>query len=170
MLVIGDTIIDEYHYCSPMGRSPKDGIVASRYLREETFAGGVLACANHLAGFSQNVHLFTCLGKQNSYDSFITEHLKPNVTPIFFHRDDAPTIVKRRYVWDPFMTKLFEIVFIEDRPLRRAMEIKMLRTLNKIIGNYDLVLVADYGHGFLTPALINLICEKAKFLAVNVYK
>ena len=168
VLVIGDTIIDEYHYCSPMGRSPKDGIVASRYLRSESFAGGILACANHLAGFSKNVHLLTCLGKQNSYDTFITEHLKPNVTPTFFYRNDAPTVTKRRYVWDPFMIKMFELVFIEDRPVTRALEQRMLKTLNKIVGNYDLVLIADYGHGFLTPALINVICKKSKFLAVNV--
>ena len=39
--------------------------------------------------------------------------------------------------------------------------------MNKVISRYDLVLVADYGHGFLTPAIIQLLSRKAKFLAVN---
>src|SRR5207249_2434600 len=32
-------IIDEYHYCQPMGKSPKETIVATRYVREESFEG-----------------------------------------------------------------------------------------------------------------------------------
>jgi len=32
---------------------------------------------------------------------------------------------------------------------------------------YDLVIVADYGHGFMTPNLVDFLCRKAKFLAVN---
>lgn len=50
-LVIGDTIVDEYHYCEAMGKAPQGLLVTTRYLREEHYAGGILACANHLAGF-----------------------------------------------------------------------------------------------------------------------
>lgn len=167
VLVVGDTIIDEYHFCHPMGKSPKESIVASRYLSEEAFTGGILACANHLAGFSNHVDLLTCLGKTNSKEDFILEHLKPHVKPLFFFREDAPTIVKRRYVWDPFLVKLFEIVFLDDRPLPSKVETEICSMLNKKIKEYDLVLVADYGHGFLTPAIINCLAKKSKFLAVN---
>ncbi len=167
-LVIGDTIIDEYRYCSPMGKSPKESIVASKYLREEAFAGGILACANHLAGFAEKVDLLTCLGTSNNYDNFILEHLKPHVKPTFFYREDAPTVVKRRYVWDPFLVKMFEVVFLDDHPLPKITENKFLDFLKKNLSKYDLVLVADYGHGFMSPAIIDLLCKKAKFLAVNV--
>lgn len=168
VLVIGDTIIDQYHYCTPMGKSPKESIVASKYLREEAFAGGILACANHLAGFSENVHLLTCLGTENNFDNFILEHLKPHVKPQFFYREDAPTVVKRRFVWDPFLVKLFEVVFLDDHPLPKYLENKVISYLQKNLPKYDLVLVADYGHGFLSPAIIDVLCKKSKFLAVNV--
>ena len=166
-LVIGDSIIDEYHFCQPMGKSPKESIVASRYLREEAFAGGILACANHLAGFCSDVHIVSVLGKSDSKEDFILDHLKPHIRPKFFYREDAPTIVKRRYVWDPFLVKMFEVVFLDERPLPRALEKQVLEYLNKIVGGYDLVVVTDYGHGFLTPELIELLCRKSKFLAVN---
>ncbi len=35
------------------------------------------------------------------------------------------------------------------------------------IGSYDVVIVFDYGHGFLTPELRERISKEAKFLAVN---
>lgn len=167
VLVIGDTIIDEYHFCQPMGKSPKESIVASKYLREESFAGGILACANHLAGFCTNIRLLTCLGKKAGREDFIADHLKPHIQPTFFYREDAPTIVKRRYVWDPFLVKMFEISFLDDRPLSGKLEKEVLSVLNQIIGRFDLVLVADYGHGFLTPNIIHLISKKSRFLAIN---
>ena len=167
VLVIGDTIIDEYHYCDPIGKSPKESIVASKYLREESFVGGVLACANHIAGFCGNIDLITCLGKHNSRENFILESLKPNVKPTFFYREDAPTIVKRRFVWEAFLVKLFEVAFLNDRPVPSEVEKDILSALSKKIHQYDLVLVTDYGHGMMTPAIVDFLCKNSKFLAVN---
>ena len=31
-----------------------------------------------------------------------------------------------------------------------------------------MVLVTDFGHGLITPKIVNLLCKKAKFLGVNV--
>jgi sugar/nucleoside kinase (ribokinase family) len=36
-----------------------------------------------------------------------------------------------------------------------------------VIGDYDLVLVADYGHGLMGTDLITLVAERSRFLAVN---
>ena len=62
--MLGDAIVDEYHYCQPLGKSPKETIVSTRYLSQESFAGGILACANHIADFADSVSLVTCLGSQ----------------------------------------------------------------------------------------------------------
>lgn len=167
VLVIGETIIDEYHYCQAMGKSPKEFVVTTKYLREEVFAGGVLACANHVAGFCEDVHLVTCLGSNHSREEFIRTHLKSNVTAQFFHRDDASTIAKRRYVDPVFLAKMFEVCFLDDSDIPTHIEQDICRYLGGIIGDYDLVLVADYGHGLMKPEIVNLLCAKARFLAVN---
>ena len=167
VMVIGETIIDEYHYCSPMGRAGKESIVTYQYQRGESFAGGVLACANHLAGFVQNVKMVSCLGGSDSREDFIKGHLKPGVTPKFFYDKTAPTIVKRRYVWDPFLVKLFEVQFLKNALIPKKTEEQILPFLNKELPKYDLVIATDYGHGFFTPAIIKKITEKSKFLALN---
>lgn len=167
VLVIGETIIDEYHYCQAMGKSPKEFVVTTKYLREEAFAGGVLACVNHVAGFCEDVHLVTCLGSNHSREEFIRAHLKSNVTAQFFHRDDASTIIKRRYVDPVFLAKMFEVCFLDDSDIPTHIEEDVCRYLGGIIGNYDLVLVADYGHGLMKPGIVNLLCKRARFLAVN---
>ncbi len=167
VLVIGDTIIDEYHYCNPMGKSPKVTMITAKYLQEETFAGGVLAAANHVAGFCEDVHLITCLGAQNNYEDFILAHLKPNIKPKFFYREDAPTVVKRRFVEPVFVSKMFEICYLNGRELPETLNQEVCDYLRANIPDYDLVLVADFGHGFIGRGIVNVLCEEAKFLAIN---
>lgn len=167
VLLIGETIIDEYHYCQAMGKSPKELLVATRHLRDEAFAGGILACANHVAGFCEDVHLVTCLGSKDSREEFIRSHLKPNITTQLFHRDDSSTIIKRRYVDQAFLSKMFEVCFLDDSPIPSHIEQDLCTYLKSVIGDYDLVLVADYGHGLMENQIINLLCAGSRFLAVN---
>ena len=169
VLVIGDIIIDEYHYCSGMGKSQKDNIIATKFFNEEIFAGGVLAAANHIAGFCKDVTLLSCIGLKNSYDNFIANHLKSNIKQSFYFRKDVPTVVKRRFVDPAFLTKLFEVCYLEDSlPMPKEIEEEICGTLNKTLKDYGLVLVTDFGHGMITPKIIKLLGEKAKFIAVNV--
>jgi len=168
VLVIGDAIIDEYHYVNPMGKTPKTNAIAANFLNKESFAGGVMACANHLAGFCNKIDLVTCLGDRDSKEDFIVRHLKKNIKPHFFFRPDSPTVVKRRFVDPAFMGKLFEVYFYDDRPLGRSVEQLVLDHLSRVIASYDLVLVTDFGHGFLTSRIMKMICAEAKFLALNV--
>lgn len=167
VLVIGDTIIDEYEYCSPMGKSPKENVIVTKFESNEVFAGGVLAAANHVSSLCEQVDLITCLGGKESREEFILSHLKKNVTPTLFVREDAPTTIKRRFVEHAYIRKLFEICFMNNADLPEEIEKSVFNHLDRILPNYDLVLVTDFGHGMLTPRLIDLICKKARFLAVN---
>ncbi|MCK5579920.1 MAG: adenylyltransferase/cytidyltransferase family protein [Candidatus Omnitrophica bacterium] len=168
VLVIGDAIVDEYHYCQPMGKSSKGEVLVNRYHSEESFAGGALATANNVASVCERVDLLTVLGKDNTYQSFIEDHLSPNIRPIFIERSLSSTTVKRRYVSKGTNRKLFEICYMEDCFIQKREESKVLTQLKKKIGQYDVVIVSDFGHGLMTPRIIDFICEKAKYLAINV--
>jgi len=39
--------------------------------------------------------------------------------------------------------------------------------LEEAVPSYDMVLVSDFGHGFINADMIEVLCRKAKFLAVN---
>ena len=167
VLVIGDAVIDEYHFSRPLGKSGKENLVVMQYLKEELYAGGILALANHLASFCDDVHLVTTLGSKDSKTEFISKALKPNISTKFFYRADAPTVVKRRFVDSVFLNKLFEIYYFEDSHLPQDISTQIKDYLNNVIGDYDLVIVLDYAHGFLNPELIDVISRESKFLAVN---
>lgn len=168
VLVLGDTIVDEYHYCQPLGKSPKETIVSTRYLSEETFSGGVLAIANHIAAFCDSVHLVTCLGSKDSKKELIETQLASSIEAKFFFREDTCTIVKRRYVEPAFLTKMFQISFLNDTDLPESVSREVCAYLKEVLPKYDLVVVADYGHGFIDKPIRDLLTEKSPFLALNV--
>ncbi len=168
VMVLGDTIMDEYHYCQPLGKSPKETIVSTRFLSEESFAGGILACANHIADFAGSVTVVTCLGAQAPQQERIDALLSPKIARKYFFRDDAPTTVKRRYLEPAFLTKMFQIAYLNDTNLPTKVEGDFCRYLKEALPEFDVVIVADYGHGLLTPALRDLLTTRSKFLALNV--
>jgi len=168
ILVIGDSIIDEYDYCETMGKSSKEPIVVHRYISKEQFAGGTLATANHLASLSSQVTLISLLGKKRSFRGFIDRRLKPEISAKFFLQPGESTIVKRRFVDMATRQKLFQISFIKDKTLDQKIETQVVKFLKKELGNFDIVIVNDFGHGFLTEKIVRLLSHRAKFLALNV--
>ncbi len=168
VLVIGDAIIDQYHYCRPMGKSSKEHLVANQYISEESFAGGALATANNVGSICGKVDLLTVLGEKDSFQQFIQSRLSSNINPVFFYRPGVETIIKRRFVSEGANRKLFEICYMKDDDISREEETKIARHLEKTIRDYDAVVVSDFGHGLLTKRIIGLVCSKAKYLALNV--
>lgn len=166
VLVVGDAIIDQYHYVSPLGQTGKGNVLAVQYQGEEQFAGGSLAVANHISQFVTQVDLLTGLGKSDSHERFIREHLKDNVNPFFTYFKDAPTVTKRRFV-DADLAKFFEVYFFEESPEFEDDGKQSLVWLDKNLPLYDLVIVADFGNGFISKKMVQILCQKAPFLAVN---
>ncbi len=171
VLVVGETIVDEYHYCETLGKSGKEPILATRYLHSEQFAGGILAVANNVAAFCDQVTVLSVLGRQNGQpdptEPFIRANLDPKVIPVFVYQEDAPTILKRRFVESYPLKKLFEVYMLkhmdENGPEGRA----FCAQLEQLAPRHERLIVTDYGHGMLGPEAVDILCRKARFLAVN---
>jgi rfaE bifunctional protein nucleotidyltransferase chain/domain len=167
VLVLGETIIDEYAYCEAIGKSGKEPVLATKYQSTDQFGGGVLACANHAASFCDSVDVLTFIGEGGDQEGFVRKTLKPNVNPILLYKKGSPTIVKKRYVEKYLSQKLFEVYTINDEPLPEHDDLEFCELLRNVIPRYDIVIVADYGHGMLSARAIETLCGHAPFLAVN---
>lgn len=167
VLVVGEAILDEYVYCDALGKSGKEPILAMRYLSRELNAGGSLAITKHLSDFCDHIDLVTYLGAVDAQEPFVRSHLRGNVHPDFIYKSQSPTIVKRRYVDNYSLAKLFEVYEFNDELLNEAEEEALCASLRTQLANCDVVIVADFGHGLLTPKVIELLCSQAPFLAVN---
>jgi len=167
ILVIGEAIIDEYQYGDSIGKAGKESMIALKYLSTEKFAGGSLAIANHISNFCDNVSLFTLLGEIDPQKDFIEKHLNKKVHRLFHYKKDSPTIIKRRFIEESPFRKLLEFYVFNEKNLDPEQSKEVQSHLKKIIQNYDVVIVADFGHGMFDNKMIDIIANKSKFLGVN---
>ena len=167
VLVLGEAILDEYIFCSGLGKAAKDPMLAFLYNNMEVFAGGSLAVANHIGDFCQSVEILSLIGEVDSNETFIRDSLHSNVNWHGITHKGAPTLTKRRFVDEHTGNKIFEIYHMDDDPLDGETEKSVLEKLDELLPACDLVIVPDYGHGMITPLVIEKVTSKAKFLAIN---
>src|SRR5262249_30773527 len=167
VLLVGDTIIDEYNYVSAMSKPIKENIIATRFQDREAFAGGVIASANHIASFVRNVEIITCLGGNDSHNDLVHAALKPNVKLTPVARVGSPTTRKLRYVDATYTRKMFEVYFCDDTPLPEALQMQFDAEVARRLDEYDVVVANDYGHGLIASCTVHMLAHQARFLAVN---
>ena len=166
VLVIGDTIIDEYQYTSPLGTSSKDPILAVLNQNTDVFAGGVLAVANHIGAFAGQIALGTVIGGVDSHENFIREQLSPSIDSRFFSVPGLPTTVKHRIIDGYSTNKLIEVYKMGPACVLPSPK-ETTDWLKDVAADFDLVVVADFGHGFMTQELKDIVSREARFLCVN---
>lgn len=171
VMVIGDIIIDEYVMCNVQGLMSKDRAFSAKYLNEERYLGGSLAIARHLANFSDNVTVCGIMGTETDLHSQILNDLSKDMFIDLLFDPNFKTVVKKRYIEKIGMRneydKLFSINFLSNENDLQIDREVFCKKLEKSISNYDLIVLADYGHGLIDKTVMNIIQEKSNFLALN---
>lgn len=170
ILVVGDTIIDQYACLKVQGLTSKNRIISGRFLSQETYLGGALAILRHVRQFTPNVRFVSLLGNELWVDELLAGALSKSQDATI--RDDAfTTIVKKRYV-EPLLegneiSKLFSVNFINEDPPSDEVQERILQNLRREMKNCDAVLLADFGHGLMQEKIRDLVQEEAPFLVLN---
>jgi len=167
VVFVGDAIIDEYHYVTALGKSPKENVIATLAGEREIFAGGVFAAANHLASFCREIEVFGALGALDDHGAQIAGALRPNVKYDKVEIPGRPTTRKLRYVQPGYMRKMFEVYFMDDTPFPAAESNTLRAAVKQVCRDADLVVVTDFGHGFMDQEMVRIVCDNSRFLAVN---
>ena len=106
-LVIGEIIKDEYVFCLPMGKSPKEQLISMQENKKETYAGGIAASVNHLSNLLNDCSLLSVIPKECSNKTF-NKLIHKKIKRILFREKDYNFITKTRYL-DEYNNKLFQI-------------------------------------------------------------
>ncbi len=139
ILFVGETIVDEYRYVSPLAKPSKEFILATVEAREpEQFLGGVIAASLHADW--KNAKVVT---------------------------DDGEPIRKTRFVDADFSRKLFEVYSKSRLELDEHQQQAFWAKVGAGVDAADVVIAFDFGHGLLQRGWRLGILEHAKFFAVN---
>jgi rfaE bifunctional protein nucleotidyltransferase chain/domain len=170
VLLIGDIIFDRYSNVKMQGLTSKNHIISGRFLNEGIHSGGALAVYRHLKQFCKSVKFLSLAGSEPWVQQTLREQIARGEDWVV--RDPAfTTVVKQRFV-EPYVTgkelaKLFAVNYIDDTPPSRKTQAALARKIAAHIGEYDLVVVADFGHGLLQKEHRALVQELAPFMSLN---
>ena len=167
VLILGETIIDKYVFCETLGKSGKEPMLVLREIKTEEYYGGAVAIANHLSNFCKSINLFTIIGEKKEYQKKIIKNVARNVMLTFFYKDNSPTIVKKRFLDIINNNKILGVYEINDELININHQIKIEKQLKKLKNKIDLIIVSDYGHGFLSKKTAKTVATISNSVALN---
>lgn len=166
--VIGDTIIDEYHFLEPYGLASKSVVPSTRFIDYERHSGGSLAISNHICNFTNNVELITDFGESKNIKRHIKESLNPTIRLHSFTEEGRVFTCKRRYLSRFQNNKILEISDFNKNFFSESRLAEISNQIHKSCSRSEMVVLADFGHYFINPSMISLLIKESPFLCLNV--
>jgi bifunctional ADP-heptose synthase (sugar kinase/adenylyltransferase) len=116
--VLGDTIVDSYVYCNPIGSSTSKTPTLSVKLEEEVnFAGGAAVVARHLRAAGADVTFSTVLGDDANKDFVLREMEARGIRCQAVVDPTRPTTQKSAYIANGY--RLLKVDKVDNRPFPR---------------------------------------------------
>ncbi len=160
ILVIGDVMLDHFIWGHVRRISPEAPVPIVEVTREEFYPGGAANVARNISPFSPHTHLMGRVGKDSAADRLrdllIADKVDP--APLLVH-DTLPTISKARV-----SARQQQIVRVDREkllPLTADELAEIEKRLRALAPNLDAIILEDYGKGFMTTELMQLVSKIA---------
>ena len=160
IVVIGDTIIDQYVACDALGMSAEAPVIVLRELEEETFLGGAAIVASHIAKMGAKCHFISVTGNDEHGSTLPARLDKVGITHNLIIDNTRPTTFKTRYMVE--RQKMFRISRLREHNLSFEIEHKIIENLEKAAATADGILISDFVYGCITPNILSVARDLSK--------
>jgi len=170
ILVIGDLMIDQYLWGSCERISPEAPVQIINVENESKILGGAGNVINNLNALNAKVDVISVVGECTTSEELKNLLSKINVdTQYLVTQKDRITSRKSRIISSQQQVVRFDHESNEEINIKSQKNI--LETFKKIVNNYDVVLLSDYGKGVLTnnltKDLIKVSSENKKKILID---
>ena len=149
--VLGDTIVDSYVYCTPMGASTtKTPTLSVRFDQEVNFAGGAAVVARHLRAAGAEVTFSTVLGDDARKDFVLGEMEAYGVRCCPVIDPTRPTTQKAAYIANQY--RLLKVDKVDNRPVSEKIVGQFTEAL--AASDVDAYVFSDFRHGIFNRSTI----------------
>jgi rfaE bifunctional protein kinase chain/domain len=152
-VVVGDTIIDEYITCEPLGLSGEDPTVVVAPISTDRFAGGAAVVAAHGSSLGAQVDLVTVVGDDEVGEFAVSELDKFGVKARTICDDSRPTTLKQRFRANE--KTLLRVSRLSQRTIDPALQDELCREAENAISSAHLLIFSDFNYGVLPQAVID---------------
>jgi D-beta-D-heptose 7-phosphate kinase/D-beta-D-heptose 1-phosphate adenosyltransferase len=163
ILVLGDLMLDRFIYGRVTRISPEAPVPVVRVDREVHYPGGAANVARNLADFGIRAEIGGVVGRDEASRQLLRLMKTGGIgTGAVLALADRPTIVKTRVI-----ARQQQVVRVDREEVRvlAPQRLKQLfPRLAKAIRACDAVILEDYGKGFLTQGLVDVVLTEARKL------
>ncbi|MFC1665007.1 PfkB family carbohydrate kinase [Pseudomonadota bacterium] len=160
LLIIGDTIVDQYAACDPLGMSAEAPVVVVRELETREFIGGAAVVASHIRALGVECTYISVVGDDEP-GLMVRRDLKARDIGARVITDvSRPTTFKIRYMVDK--QKLFRVSRLREHPLPSAIEDQIIASLEELVPESKGIVVCDFVYGMITSRVLKSIQELAE--------
>ncbi len=157
--VIGDYILDRYHFCEATGVASEGPMMTLRSMRTRDFDGGGAVIALHLAGLGASPRLVSSFAPGEASDAAI-ERLEASGVEVSCLRQRRDTVTKHRFLAEE--QKMFKVDEGGVAPLDSAAEEQMARLITAAAEEADAVIFADFGYGLVTEGVLERVVPELR--------
>ena len=157
LIVIGDTIVDQYAACEAIGMSAEAPVVVVRELEKKNFIGGAAIVASHIKALGAQCDLVSVVGDDNTAE-LVKEELKRQQIGEALITDPArPTTFKKRYVVEN--QKLFRVTRMKDHNLSKDKEDEIISRIELLAPEVNGIVISDFVYGVVTQKILERLQE-----------
>lgn len=166
--VLGDTIVDEYIDCDPLGMSQEDPTIVVTPIHSESFVGGAAIVAAHARSLGADVRFISVSGKDSSADFVNNKLLEYDVKAEVFKDDNRPTTLKQRY--RAVGKTLLRVSHLRQHAVSQEIADRIFNAVKAALPTTDILIFSDFNYGSLPQPLVDKIvdaCKSRKILMVG---
>ena len=167
LVVIGDTIVDNYVACDAIGMSAEAPVLVVKELENREFIGGAAIVASHVAALGAKCHYISVVGEDDQSNMVSKSLIGQNIGVDLIVDESRPTTYKTRYMVEN--QKLFRVSRIKDHKISAEIEQKIIDKLTVLAPNIDGILVSDFVYGVVTQNVLNTISNLSKQFDIKLY-
>lgn len=159
VVVIGDYILDRYHFCDAAGVAGEGPMMSLRALGGRDFDGGAGVVALHLAGLGARPVLVTALADDEP-SRRAELRLAGAGVELSCSRQRGGLVTKHRYLVD--QSKLFKVDEGSAAPADSAEEQRVAELVLAAAEGAAAVVFADFGYGVITAGLLDRVLPRLR--------
>ena len=166
--VIGDTIVDEYTQCDPLGMSQEDPTIVVTPIMSNKFLGGAAIVAAHAKGLGAGVVTFITVTGGDETSVYVADKLEAYGVDAYLVKDDSrPTTLKKRY--RAGNKTLLRVSHLRQHKINKTLQRQVLDHVLAALVDADLLIFSDFNYGVLPQELVDEItreCVKRSIMMV----
>lgn len=167
LLVIGETIVDQYTACEALGMSAEAPVLVVKELKDKIFMGGAAVVAAHVNALGAKCVFVSVVGDDSTGEIVNNEIANLGIKSDLVVDKSRPTTFKKRYMVEN--QKLFRVSRVEEHELNRDIEEKVLNKISNHIKDVDGIIISDFAYGLITKRINKEIVKLSKQYSINVY-